>query len=201
VELFNRGPEPVNIAGWALEDNAAADTLPELTIDPGGFAILAASDSFSAAYPDYVGPLAIVPGHLGNSLGNDGDRLILRDASNAVIDAVSWGVDVSALEPAVADVAAGHSVERAPAGYDTDSAADFIDNDVPSPGVGLESPSGGKPDPQGQPSGSIDVLRSSDEALPGWAPWAIAGASAVALAGMAAWRALPILRARFGKAA
>ena len=43
IELYNRGPRPVNIRGWWLDDirdgGSKPHDLPSITIDPGGFAV------------------------------------------------------------------------------------------------------------------------------------------------------------------
>jgi hypothetical protein len=41
--------------------------------------------------------------------------------------------------PSCQNVREGHSLERQPAGTDTNTASDFIDNEAPSPGKGLPS--------------------------------------------------------------
>ena len=41
------------------------------------------------------------------------------------------------MSPSCRDVAEGHSLERRPAGLDTNQASDFVDNAAPSPGYGL----------------------------------------------------------------
>lgn len=195
VELYNPSDDRVDFSGWTIADNRGSDVLPELTVGPGGFAILAASDRFVSTYPDYDGPLAVLGGRIGNSLGNDGDHLVLKDASGAIIDAVGWGNDVTIFEPAIIDVPSGHSIERSPAGVDTDSADDFVDNVSPSPGSGLDisiETGGGAAGPS-----LNDSLAPSHSAVPSALTWALPSVAAVALAAIAGWRILPIIRRRF----
>ena len=138
VELYNASPEAVNLKGWTLTDNASSDALTPVVLPSGGFAVVAASERFGESWPDFKGPLLTVEdGRLGNGLSNQGDRLTLRDAEGRVADALSYGDDDSILDPAAPDVGAGHSLERAPAGRDSDTAGDFIDNGDPTPGFGL----------------------------------------------------------------
>ena len=68
---------------------------------------------------------------IGSGLNNDGDKVILRDTADAIIDQLSYGSDKDILD--LKDVAEGHSLERLPKGGDN-----FIDQKQPSPGIGLE---------------------------------------------------------------
>jgi hypothetical protein len=68
------------------------------------------------------------------SLSNSGDELLLLDTADNLVDAVSWADSTWAFDPPVSDVASGHSIERFPAGFDTDTAADWRDQDNPTPG-------------------------------------------------------------------
>jgi Lamin Tail Domain len=195
VELYNAADATVDLTGWSLADAAASDTLPELHISSHGFAVIAASGSFSEAHPGFAGTLVSVGGRIGNSLGNDGDRLLLRDASGATVDAISWGTDTDILSPAVADAPAGHSVERSTPGLDSDSAADFVDNESPSPG-GPIGPLSTKPHPKVAADSPAQIVPASNSSVTRWLPWALASAAVAALAAMVAWRVVPALGQR-----
>ena len=137
LELYNAGSEPVDLGDWTISDNGASDRLPPLTLSPGAFAVIAASEAFRSTYPAFDGSLlALDGGKIGNGLGDKGDRLILRDSAGRLADALSYGEDDTILSPPASAVASGHSLERSPPGHDTDSAADFVDNPRPSPGTG-----------------------------------------------------------------
>ena len=111
-----------------------------MTIPPNGFIVIAASEGFYTNYPDFAGAIVFVAdGKIGNGLGNDGDRLILRDGAGTVIDRMSYGADTTIFDPPCPDVAAGHSLEREPTGFDTDRASDFVERPLPSP-EGIPSP-------------------------------------------------------------
>lgn len=133
-ELHNPGPSTVDLAGWRIADNLSADTLPDLVLPPGGFAVVAGGEGFAELFPGFGGVLVTLGGSIGNGLGNTGDQLQLLDAAGAVVDAMSYGDNAAFLDPPAPDVAAGHSLERVPAGADTDSAADWQDQPAPSPG-------------------------------------------------------------------
>ncbi len=195
VELYNAGDADQPMTGWTLADGRSTYTLPVVAVSAGSFAILAVSDSFREQYPSYSGPLVTLGGRIGNSLRNDGDRLVLKDAAGALVDAISWGDDTSILRPAIADVPEGHSIERRVAGIDSDSASDFVDNRHPSPGAPFE-PSPASPERQAPAARPVPVLVGSGQGIWGWLPWAVAAMSGVALVGAVAWRGLPALRKR-----
>jgi hypothetical protein len=137
LELYNAGSEPVDLGDWTISDNGASNRLTPLTLPPGAFAVIAASEAFRSTYPAFDGSLlALDGGKIGNGLGDKGDRLILRDSAGRLADALSYGEDDTILTPPASAVASGHSLERSPPGHDTDSAADFMDNPQPSPGTG-----------------------------------------------------------------
>jgi hypothetical protein len=194
VELYNAGALPISLEGWMLADNRSVDVIDTLTVPAGGLAIFAPA-GFAQLYPDYNGAIEYVRGSIGNSLGNDGDVLVLLDPSGRFVDSVSWGTNVAALDPSVEDVPEGHSIERRTLGRDTQAAEDFVDNEQPSPGLPYTAPST-SPDVTGGKPGSVQVLTGEAGPSFGWVPWALATVSMAALAGLASWRVLPSLAAR-----
>jgi hypothetical protein len=194
IELYNATDATVDLTGWTIADATSADTVAELQLAPREFAIIAASDSFSKTYPGFTGKLAVNGGRLGNSLGNDGDRLILTDTNGALVDAISWGSDATVLSPAIPDVPAGHSIERRAPGADSDSAEDFVDNESPSPGAPIAAPST-QPHPKAVSDAPAIVSRTSSS-FGRWLPWALTSAAVAAIAVMLAWRAVPTLTQR-----
>ncbi|MEX2247318.1 MAG: lamin tail domain-containing protein [Dehalococcoidia bacterium] len=190
VELYNAGDAPAQLAGWALEDNVGSKVLPGFLLGPGGFAVIAASASLLPGI-DSVLPLS---GRIGNGLGNDGDRVLLRDPSGALVDALSWGSDTSIFDPAADDVPAGHSLERRRPGVDTNAAGDFVDNESPSPGAPLPPHSSGpaRESRTGQP---IDIIEAEGDSIQPFVLGVIA-ASAAALVAAVGWRTFPALKSR-----
>jgi hypothetical protein len=135
IELYNDGSDPVNLAGWSVEDDGSRDLLPAFTLGAGRFVIVAASASFAELYPDYDGPLVLIEdGVLGDGLANGGDRLVLRDRTGRDVDGVSWGWDRTFLDPPAPATKGGWSIERRGPDYD----AEFVANERPSPGVPFE---------------------------------------------------------------
>ncbi|MEX0749684.1 MAG: lamin tail domain-containing protein [Dehalococcoidia bacterium] len=194
VEIYNPGGHDVSLAGWTLRDNARASSVPDIIIPAGDFAVVAASDSFLATYPDFLGVVAWLDGRLGNGLGNDGDSLELISPTGTVVDAISWGDESSILEPPIDAVPAGHSIERRMAGVDTNAAEDFVDNNDPSPGRPFDADAT-NPKPLSRTT-TVEVLEATGAQDFDWVPWALVAVSGVALAGAVAWRAIEAVRAR-----
>jgi hypothetical protein len=133
-------------------------------------------------------------GRIGNGLGNDGDVLDLLDPSGSILDAVSWGDDITAFDPPVDDVPEGHSIERRTPGADSDRAADFVDNHRPSPGAAFVAATSDDEQPHISPA--TRVLDGAGETSWRWVPWALAATSAAAFAALVAWRTFDVLRGR-----
>ena len=139
LELLNRTGRTVDLTGWGIADNHGVDYIASLQLPARGFAVIAAGDGFYDNFPDFTGNIVfIADGSIGNGLNNEGDRLVLMDSTGEMVDALSYGDDATMMLPPCQDVAEGHSLERQPAGLDTDQASDFVDNGAPSPGYGLE---------------------------------------------------------------
>lgn len=67
-------------------------------------------------------------------LTNTSDEVFLLTKDYAVVDALSYGASIVALDPPVPLVAPGSSLERRPANQDRDKAGDFIEQVFPNPG-------------------------------------------------------------------
>lgn len=139
IEIYNPTSSSVNVNSWVIEDNTSSETLPNITIPSGGFLILtgATAAEFQAIWSAPVATqfAQASGGTIGNGFANDGDLARLKDSLSNIIDQISWGNDTSVLNPSPPDVATGHSLERNPAGIDTDTFSDFVDRLTPAPGL------------------------------------------------------------------
>ena len=85
VEIFNAGPDPVNLDGWNLSDDSESLRkwrFPAKQLDPGNFLLVYASDKDR---DDPNGPL-----HANFRLRGDGEYLALsRDTSPTIVEVVS----------------------------------------------------------------------------------------------------------------
>ena len=92
VELYNGSGKKLNLKGYGLTDNPKQSykyTLPEVTIEPGGYLIVYFTGGSEAADAD---PLCT-----GFGLSRNGENLLLVDANYNLLDSV----EVPALEPDV----------------------------------------------------------------------------------------------------
>ncbi|MEK6651009.1 MAG: lamin tail domain-containing protein, partial [Bacteroidota bacterium] len=99
VELFNPGPDPIDIGGWTLEDmpttsgSVVRSTVPHrpVIVRSGAYAVLAAESTVTDRYPWLEDPvISVIVFGRGSGLGlnNAGDGLVLRDQTGASIDSV-----------------------------------------------------------------------------------------------------------------
>jgi len=96
--------------------------------------------SENAVYENFTIPgnaikLRVDDDNIGNGLHNSKDKLILKNATGAMIDAIEWGFDyIDVPGSPIPDVNEGHSIARY-TNVDTDNTlADFYDEDNPTPG-------------------------------------------------------------------
>jgi hypothetical protein len=135
-ELYNAGTEPVDLSGWTIEDDKATDPLPAYRLQPQAYVVVAATAAFRDDFPDYDGILLLIAdGSIGDGLANTGDRLVLRDPRGHIADALSYGNNESIFSPPAPVTRGGATLERLSLTEPTGSAADFVENDRPSPGL------------------------------------------------------------------
>lgn len=118
IELVNVGPTPVNLADWVIEDGAETRTVLTGAVGIG-------EQRFTV--------ITKPKGQLNNS----GDRIVLKNSSGNLVDAVSYGEwsdgKTNDNAPAVSDPA---SVARVVDGVDTDNdRADFVRTETPTRGA------------------------------------------------------------------
>ena len=86
VEIHNPGKDPVDLAGWTLNDTQTRSTLKKNLIAAGEFLILCPAADTSL-YKPFGKTMGISP---WPSLGNASDRLVLRSFKNRTVDSVSY---------------------------------------------------------------------------------------------------------------
>mgnify|MGYP001558927188 CR=1 FL=1 len=135
IEIFNGTTATVNIGGWKIEDAIASDVIPNGTmIAPGRFVVISAMPTTRSLWnipPETQ--FVSLDSSIGDGLSNGGDRVVLRNASGAVVDAVSWGTDKT-MNPSVPVASYGNSLFRVTLSKDTNTASDW----------GLRTPSIGR---------------------------------------------------------
>ena len=86
VELYNRGQETVDLTGWAFDRGIRYEFPEGTTLAPGAYLVLARdAEALQAKYPDIT-----VLGDYAGELNNDGDHIILSDATDNPADALEY---------------------------------------------------------------------------------------------------------------
>lgn len=135
IEIFNGTVGSVNVGSWRVEDALNVDVIPSgTTIPPGRFLVVAATSttrSYWSIPPEAV--FVSLGSAIGDGLSSGGDRVILKNASGAIVDAVSWGTNTTVMNPAAPVVPYGNSLSRVTLSKDTNTANDWGSR-PPSPG-------------------------------------------------------------------
>jgi Lamin Tail Domain len=88
IEVFNRSQKYINTSGFTITDGSTDATLPNDTIEPGGYRVYF-NNSHLAEFQQLQIPnlkgLSTFPG-----LNNDGDHITLKDAIGNIIDKISY---------------------------------------------------------------------------------------------------------------
>lgn len=99
IELFNAGPDVLDLSNWSISDGTAVAYVPEgITLMAGEFMVLTGSPSFAGTH----GPGTAIANF--PVLNDRGDYLYLKDTSHATIDSLSYlaswgsGFDDASLE-------------------------------------------------------------------------------------------------------
>jgi hypothetical protein len=160
IELANFGSGAVELSSFKIGDEESRGggegmvQFPEGSfLEPGQTAIVAQSAvgfqrlfGFSPTFeindsqpsvPDMGRYFLWASGEVG--LANDGDEVLLLDEEDVVVDAVAFGetgesVPGAFRPPTVPGIIRGQSIERVPAGCDTDTAVDWLPQTFPTPG-------------------------------------------------------------------
>ncbi len=136
VELYNPTNETVNLRNWKLEDNSGQmSRLKRVLIGPGEFVLISKSKSTWRFWDEPTGSKKMALGQeIGDGLQNAGDHLILCFKYAVVVDTVGWGNDTIIWTTGQPSVNQGISIERKSPGFDTNSASDWEERFLPTPG-------------------------------------------------------------------
>lgn len=137
VEIYNGTNSSVNLGNYSMADASTTDQLPSVVVPAGSYAVIVAS-STTASFWSIPGAAVVAQldsATIGNGLGNTGDMIaLIANTASTTVDAVSWGNNTTAFSPGVATVASGHSLARTSVSVDTNTAADWKDQETPTPG-------------------------------------------------------------------
>ncbi|KYK28467.1 hypothetical protein AYK20_07135 [Thermoplasmatales archaeon SG8-52-1] len=146
IELYNPTNKSINLIGWSVTDNYVIDYLESdfehgngtIIMHPFSYALI--TDHGTKFYDNYSTPnctikLYVDDSAIGNGLGNGGDKLILKNNENKIIDTVEWIVNYSDIPgtPAFA-VKENYTLSRISNFDRNDSILDFYESSTPTPG-------------------------------------------------------------------
>ena len=135
IEIYNGTQAAVNVGGWKVEDSFTFDTIPQgIIVSPGKSLVIAATSTTRTLWGIPTDSFISLGSSIGNGLANGGDRIVLKNASGAIVDAVSWGTNTSIFKPSAVVVPYGHSLARGSLTSDTNNASDWVDRTTPTPG-------------------------------------------------------------------
>lgn len=131
IELYNNSPMSVNISGWTITDNngtGSTYTIPQgKTIAAYSYYTIAAnSTGFTNIYGYNADLYGAIP-----ALNNDGDTLLLKNATGSLKDAVAYeggassGVPTNWGSTTAPSVATAYTIIRTNVSTDTDTYADW----------------------------------------------------------------------------
>jgi len=136
VELYNGTDATFDLANWEIGDGLSNDviSLTELLLGPNEYLVITNATT-TANFWDFEGVQVVYLGSsISGGLANTGDSVKLYDANGVLVDAMSYGSNVSAFDPSVPLSADGSSLARASLSLDTDTAADWFEDESPTPG-------------------------------------------------------------------
>ena len=84
VEIFNRSQDPFDLTGWTLTDGTSTSTLPRYNLLPGEYAIVTEAANLFPTLPNII-TVTSFP-----SLNNTGDKLVLHDSTDRIIDSIQY---------------------------------------------------------------------------------------------------------------
>jgi hypothetical protein len=156
IEIYNPTASAIDLSVYKIgdeEEQGGGEGMyqfpPEASIPPGGAIVIALkATGFYALYgfnpgyevtdtdPSVPNMIKYSTWATGNiSLSNSGDEVLILDDGDVIVDAMSYGSEITFFDPPCPDVPTGHSLERSPANVDTDTAEDWIDQEFPNPGA------------------------------------------------------------------
>ena len=93
IELHNWGTAPQDLQGWTIRDNFGVDTIDvSLIVPAGGYVLLGVNGD-----PAVNGGLTVDVVYKPEiALGNSGDRIVLKDPTDATVDSVNYATNASA---------------------------------------------------------------------------------------------------------
>jgi len=135
IELYNGTGSPVDLSGWGVYDGGASgsDSIPAGTIiSSDSFLLITGSSTTASKWPDKT--FVVLRSIIGGGLANGGDAVLIKDLASSTVDAMSYGSNTSIFTLPVPSPSDGHSFRRINLTTDTNTASDWEDLVMPTPG-------------------------------------------------------------------
>lgn len=130
IELHNTGPDAVDLSGWRIDEAVDYTFASNATIAAGGYVVVTQN---AADFQTKFGFAPFGEWETGDKLSNDGETIELRDAANALVDAVTYKLGFP--WPTTGDF--GSSLELINPALDNDLAGNWRSSGISStPGAG-----------------------------------------------------------------
>ena len=138
VEIYNPSSSPVSVNGYRIEDDNGYDTLPDVSIPAGGYGIIKGNDSSDVIVPPPAVAIEVTNAKIGsNGFTNAGDKVVLRDETNALVDQMSYGTNTEVFSGLTPPTISGNTLARNPNGIDTGSVTDW---QIRTASIGVTNP-------------------------------------------------------------
>lgn len=142
VEIYNQKDSPVDVSGWKISDSNAYetgndDTFPTVSPIPAhGYGVIITNQSTVTGIPSSAIIISLTNANIGSGLNDDGDAVIIKNASGSIIDKMSYGNYSPPIFPSPpAAPGLNQTLARSPNGQDTDITFDWIIDNTPSIGI------------------------------------------------------------------
>lgn len=142
IEVYNGFSITVNLKNFKLVDGNTSTTIDLVSsntnLPAGQFALIAHNN---AVWNQCFSDNGVITANFGGQLDIDTKFLQLKDASDAIIDTVKWGLGTDDGGTTLDTPAQDESIERDPDGLDSASVgtafneSDFIERTTPQPGL------------------------------------------------------------------
>lgn len=141
VEIYNSSAKSLDLKGWTLSDNTGQLQIirsASFILPPDSMVVIAPDQTLLAAYPEIS---LISMGTRFPSLNNNGDAIVIRNASSVLLDSLSyfsgWVNEATALERRTTAVSGVYSSNWGPAPnkLGTPGRTNEIGPDVTPPGI------------------------------------------------------------------
>lgn len=135
MEVYNGTGSSVDMSGWVIADASSEfDLIPAGTVIPNlSFVVITAASTTSGFWGD-VPVISLETARLGNSFGNSGDSIYLKNAASTTVDSLSYGNNIAVFDPAISIVNNTGSIKRINLATDTNTASDWATTTTPTPG-------------------------------------------------------------------